>query len=204
MSPTIIDCVQGTPEWFQARLGIPTASEFSTVMAAAKDGKERKTRNTYMRKLAGEIITGEPMENYRNADMDRGNAMEAEVRDYYEFKTDAELQRIGFVINGSKGCSPDSFVGDVGMLEIKTAFPHILIEKILADDFPPEHKAQTQGALWVCEKEWIDLAIYWPKMPMFVKRAYREPAYIRQISDEVDQFNVELGELVERIRRYGT
>ena len=203
MSPTIIECTQGTHEWHMARLGLPTASEFKTILGVKKDSRDKVTRNTYLRKLAGEIITGEPMENYRNADMDRGNAMEAEARDFYAFTTDEPIERVGFVVNGGKGCSPDSFVGQIGMLEIKTAFPHILIEKILADDFPPEHKAQTQGALWVCEREWIDLAIYWPKMPMFTKRAYRDPAYIKQISDEVDQFNAELHELVEKIRRYG-
>lgn len=34
----IIDCAQGTQEWFEARKGIPTASEFSTVMAEGKEG----------------------------------------------------------------------------------------------------------------------------------------------------------------------
>lgn len=34
----IIDCEQGTAEWFEARKGIPTASEFSTVMAEGKEG----------------------------------------------------------------------------------------------------------------------------------------------------------------------
>lgn len=34
----IVNCEQGTPEWFEARKGIPTASEFSTVMAEGKDG----------------------------------------------------------------------------------------------------------------------------------------------------------------------
>lgn len=34
----IITCEQGTPEWFEARKGIPTASEFSTVLAEGKEG----------------------------------------------------------------------------------------------------------------------------------------------------------------------
>lgn len=34
----IINCEQGTPEWFEARKGIPTASEFSTVMSEGKEG----------------------------------------------------------------------------------------------------------------------------------------------------------------------
>lgn len=204
MSPTIIECEQGTESWFRARMGMPTASEFGTVMAVAKDGKERKTRNTYMRKLAGELITGEPMESYQNADMARGKAMEAEARDFYAFTTDEPIERVGFIKNGTRGCSPDSFVGSVGMLEIKTATPHVLIEKILADDFPPEHRAQCQGNLMVAEREWIDIGIYWPKMPIFTKRSYRDEPYIYKMNAEIDAFNAELHELVEKIRRYGT
>lgn len=203
MSPTIIDCVQGEPEWFKARMGMPTSSKFATVMAVAQEGKERKTRNKYMRQLAGELITGEPMETFQNQHMERGKVMEDEARDFYAFTTDEPIQRIGFIRNGDRGCSPDSFVGLSGMLEIKTALPDILIEKILADDFPPEHKAQCQGNLMVAEREWIDLSIYWPKMPMFTKRAFRDELYIRKMSEEIDQFNNELSELVEKIRLYG-
>ena len=200
----IHECEQGTEEWLRIRMGMPTSSEFATVMASAKDGKERKTRNTYMRKLAGELITGEPMENYVNAFMERGKAMEAEARDFYAFTTDEVIQRVGFITNGhQRGCSPDSLIGSSGMLEIKTAAPHILIEKIEADKFPPEHVAQCQGNLMVAEREWIDIGIYWPKMPMFVKRAYRDEVYIRNMSAEIDAFNAELHELVEKIRRYG-
>src|SRR5690606_8321866 len=36
MTPEIIDVQQGTPEWFAARAGIPTASEFSTVMSEGR------------------------------------------------------------------------------------------------------------------------------------------------------------------------
>lgn len=203
MSPVIIECEQGTESWLRARMGIPTASEFSSVLAAAKDGKDRKTRNKYMRKLAGEIITGEPMETFQNQHMERGKVMEDEARDFYAFTTDEPIQRIGFIRNGDRGCSPDSFVGQSGMLEIKTALPDILIEKILADDFPPEHRAQCQGNLMVAEREWLDIGIYWPKMPMFTKRAYRDESYIRNMSAEIDQFNAELHDLVEKIRRYG-
>ena len=203
MSPTILQCAQGTPEWAQARLGIPTASMFSAVLAAAKDGKERKTRDMYLRKLAGEILTGESMDNYQDANFERGKQMEAEARDFYAFTTDEIIEQVGFIRNGAKGCSPDSLIGSAGMLELKTAFPHILIDKILRDEFPPEHRAQCQGNLMVAEREYIDLAIYWPKMPMFTKRAYREDGYIAKLSDEINAFNAELHELVEKIRRYG-
>jgi hypothetical protein len=198
----LIDCVQGTPEWFKVRSGIPTASEFATVMANGKAGAESKTRATYMRKLAGEIITGDPMEVYTNGHMERGKIMEEEAREYYAFLNDIEPERVGFVMNGRKGCSPDSFVTANGMMEVKTALPHILIDFLLKNEFPPEHKAQCQGGLWVCEREWIDLIVYWPKLPPLIKRAYRDEEYIKVMSQAVDKFNEELDKMVETIMRY--
>lgn len=197
--PQIIECEQGTPEWYAARRGLPTASEFATILAKG----EGKTRRTYMLKLAGEIITEELTESYSNGFMDRGKEQEADARDLYAFINDEPLTRVGFVRNGPVGCSPDAFVGDRGVLEIKTAMAHILIGHLLKGDFPPEHRAQTQGALWVCEREWVDLAIYSPKLPLFVKRAPRDEAYIANLAGEVARFNDELAKIVEDVRRYG-
>lgn len=204
MTIQIFDCEQGTPEWRTARLGIPTASEFSTVLASGKSGGESKTRKTYMMKLAGEIITGEPMDSYSNGHMDRGKAMEEEARAFYAFLHDEPLQRVGFVRNGDKGCSPDSLIGASGGLEIKTKLAHLMVELLLRDEFPPEHKAQCQGFLWVTERDWIDIECYWPKMPPLIKRARRDEAYIRTLSDGVDAFNEELAQMVERLRKYET
>lgn len=193
------DVEQGSDSWRQLRCGLATASEFGTILAKG----EGKTRRTYLLKLAGEVICGEPMESYSNGHMDRGREMEAEARSYYAFSTGAELQQVGFIRNGAKGCSPDSLIGSSGMAEFKTALPHILIDKLLKEVFPPEHKAQCQGSLWVAERDWIDLSIYWPKMPTFTVRATRDENYIAELSREVDRFNVELAETVERVRRYG-
>lgn len=198
----IIDVEQGSPEWFKVRAGMPTASEFATVLANGRGGGESKTRATYMRKLAGEILTGEPMEIYTNVHMERGKIMEDEARSLYAFLNDVEPERVGFVVNGRKGCSPDSFIGTNGAIEIKTALPHILIDFLLKNEFPPEHKAQCQGVLWVAEREWIDLVVYWPKLPLFVKRAFRDEEYIKNLSVKVDEFNAELTKMVDAIRRY--
>lgn len=199
----IINCEQGTEEWFRARAGMPTASEFATVMASGRGGGDSKTRRTYMLKLAGEILTGEPSESYTNAHMERGKVMEEEARRWYAFSRDVEPERVGFIVNGPKGCSPDSLLGTDGMLEIKTALPHILIEKLLKGEFSPEHKAQCQGALWVAEREWIDLVTYWPRLPPLVVRAQRDEVYIAGLSRAVDQFNDELAEMVAEVRRIG-
>lgn len=201
MAFEIINCEQNTPEWYLARLGLPTASQFQCLLAKSA---EQKGRATYMRQLAAEIITGEPTENFKSPVLDRGHAMEDEARKSYAFTNDADPQLVGFIRSGAKGCSPDSLIGDDGMLEIKTKRADLLIETIFKGEFPNEHKAQCQGALWIAEREWIDLIVYWPKMPSFVKRAYRDVAYIATLARAVDEFNEELAGMVEKIRRVGT
>lgn len=197
----IFDFEQGSDEWFRARMGIPTASEFGTLLMKGKGGGESKTRQTYLYKLAGEIITGEPMENYTNAHMERGKIMEDEARKFYAFMQDEDLTRVGFVKNGNTGCSPDSLIGEKGILEIKTKLPHLMVELLLKDEVPNEHLAQCQGNLWVTEREWIDIAIYWPKMPLFTKRLYRDEVHIKTIASAVNIFNEELSQTVDRLRR---
>lgn len=198
----IIDCVQGEPEWLAARAGIPTSSMFKTVMAVGPKGGKSATRVDYLNKLVGEIITGEPMENFVSADMERGKLMEDEARDLYAFQNNVEPQRVGFIRNGDKGASPDSLIGDRGGLEIKSAAAHIQIERLLAAELPSEHKAQVHGNMWVAERDWWDFCSYCPKLPLFVVRVFRDEEYIAKIAHEVDLFNVELQQTVEYIRRY--
>ena len=199
----IIECEQGTPEWFAARAGIPTASMFKTVMAVGPKGGKSVGRVDYLNKLVGELLTGEPMENYVSADMERGKIMEDEARDLYAFTYNVEPQRVGFVRNDAAGASPDSLIGDKGGLEIKSAAAHIQVARLLADELPSEHRAQVQGCLWVCEREWWDFVSYCPKLPLFVKRVYRDEDYIKKLANEVELFNTELQQTVEYIRRYG-
>jgi hypothetical protein len=196
----VFDVEQGEAEWFACRMGLPTASKFATVMAKG----EGKTRSEYMRTLAGEILTGEPAESFTNAHMERGLVMEDEARDHYAFIESATITRVGFIRNGNKGASPDSLVGDNGGLEIKTAIPKIQIDRLERDRLPPEHKAQVQGNLWLSEREWWDFVSYWPRLPILTVRVYRDEQYIKDMSSEIDRFNDELAELVERVKRYGT
>lgn len=202
MAIEFIDCQQNDEAWFRARMGIPTASMFSTVLASGRGGGESKTRATYLRKLAGEIITGEPMESFTNKHIERGHTMEPDARNYYALVTGNTPKQVGFIRNGDKGGSPDALIGDDGLLEIKTAEPHRLIEYIEADAFPSEHIAQCQGNLWVSGRQWLDLVVYWPKMPTFIKRIERDPVYIAKLTKGVADFNTELAALVDRVKAY--
>lgn len=203
MAMTIIDCDQNSPEWYQARLGLPTASMFATIMAKGKDGGASKTRRDYLHKLAGEIVTGEPMEAFSNEHTERGKVMEDEARDLYSMQYNIEPVRVGFVLSGDKGCSPDSLLGDNGGLEIKTALPHIQIERLRKGTLPPEHRHQVQGNIWLCERKWWDFVSYCPRLPLFVLRVERDDGFIAEMSGAITKFNAELAETVEFVRQYG-
>lgn len=196
----IFNCEQGTPEWHACRAGIPTASEFATVMAKGRGGGDSKTRKTYLYKLAGERITGEVGQVWTgNAHTERGHAMEPEARDLYAFMRDTQPQQIGFMRRGPVGCSPDSLIGDDGLLEVKTKLPHLQIELLEAGELPGEHKAQVQGQLWVTGRAFVDFVSYWPRLPIFIKRIERDEKYIAELSAAVREFLSELDEVTARI-----
>lgn len=210
MTVEIFDSEQGSPEWFEVRRGVVTASEFHCVLAQGKDKDGKKSRDasrmrrSYMLRLVGERLTGDPAETYSNGHMERGRMMEAEARTLYAFMEDQNPLPVGFIRNGDVGCSPDSLLSDVGVLEIKTKLPHLQIEALLFGQLPSEHKAQVQGQLWVAEREWCDFVSYWPRLPLFVHRVHREEPYIDMLAREVRAFIEETREVEKRIRQMET
>lgn len=198
----IIDCEQGSEDWLRARMGIPTASEFSAIMAVGRGDEPSLTRRTYLYKLAGEILTGEIADGFSTKHTKRGHELEPVARNHYAFLNDVEPLQVGFIRNGRKGCSPDSLIDINGGLEIKTKLPHLQIEVLKSDMVPHEHEAQVQGSLYVCEREWWDFMSYCPKLPPFIKRVYRDEDYIDRLAKKIEQFNEELDELVEFLRNY--
>lgn len=196
----IIACEQGTPEWFEARLGMPTASRFKDVMARG----DLKMRSKYLRQLAGEIMTGEPMETYTNPKMERGREQEHDLRLRYASEYEVDVAQIGFMKMNPQlcrtGCSPDGLIGDDGMIEIKSAEPHVLIEYLQGKSLY-DHMHQVMGQLWISGRKWCDLVIGYPKMPLCVTRVERIDTSIAGLAGEIKAFNRDLDELVTVLRR---
>ena len=193
------DIAQNSPEWMAVRAGIPTASEFDTVMASGRGGGESKTRRKYMLRLIAQRLGADNPEPYTNASMERGHEMEMEARRTYAFINDCEPTLVGFVRRGDVGASPDALIGEDGLLEVKTKQPDLHLEVLLAGVLPPEHKPQVQGQLWVAEREWCDFVSYWPKLPPFIHRVYRDEAYITELANGVAQFMDELVALQAKV-----
>ena len=186
----ITEVQQGSPEWLALRLGIVTCSELECLLVNGKgEAGFGAGAITYMNTLIGERITGEAADPFMgNRHTERGHELEAVARKLYEEREEVETSQVAIILNHGAGYSPDSLVGPKGLTEIKTKLPKFQVEVILSGEIPKEHVAQCQGGLWVSEREWIDFVCYWPGMPLFIKRAYRDEAMIRKLTERVKTF----------------
>ncbi len=197
----VTDIEQGTPEWLALRLGIATASELDCLLVNGKgEAGFGVAAFTYMDQLIGERITEEAAEiPFQTKATIRGHELEQVARSLYEDREGVATSQVGIILNHGIGYSPDALVGSNGLTEIKTKLPKFQVGVILAGEVPKEHVAQCQGGLWVSEREWIDFISYWPGMPLFVKRMYRDEVMIRKIKERVATFYEILDERMNRV-----
>ena len=198
---TITEVEQGSPEWLALRLGIVTCSELECLLVNGKgESGFGAGAFTYMNTLIGERITGEAADQFMgNRHTERGHELEGVARKLYEQREEVETNQVAIILNHGAGYSPDSLVGGKGLTEIKTKLPKFQVEVILSGEIPKEHVAQCQGGLWVSEREWIDFVCYWPGMPLFIKRAYRDEAMIRKLTERVKTFYEILDERMNQV-----
>jgi hypothetical protein len=193
---------QGTPDWLAIRAGIPTASAFDRIITPK--GKASAQAERYMHTLLAERIMGHPCIQAVSCWQGRGQQMEAEAVSYYEGVRELDTVPVGFVTNDTRtiGASPDRFVGDDGLLEIKVPAEHTHVSYLLARGVDAEYYPQVQGQLWVTGRRWLDIMSYHPEMPPALIRVERDDGYIRSLSAAVEAFSGALeraaAELTER------
>lgn len=181
---------QGTDEWYQVRCGIPTASEFSKLITSK--GEPSKSLGKYAYLLAAEKYANKPLDGWEgNQWTERGKLLEADARELYAFQYDVEPEQIGFVTDDQKryGCSPDSLVGDKGLLEIKCLKAENHAEALVYykknKKCPTTYVQQTQGQILVCEREWCDLFFYHPDLPHLTIRQERNDEFIKKLQNQI-------------------
>lgn len=201
----VIDCTQGSIEWIAARVGRVTASNMEKIISPT--GKESTQADKYMNRLIAELITGENEESFRgNADTQRGNEYEQEAVDYYAALKECEPQPIGFCMtdDGFVGASPDRFIDEDGMLEIKTGLGHIFVESARNEKLEQEHRPQTQCGLYVTGRLWVDTMLYHPRMPkQIIIRSTRNEPYIQSMKVMLETFRTRMQENIELLRSRG-
>ena len=88
--------IQGTEEWRMARLGKPSASRISDMLAEGKAGAMATTREDYLYELACERLTGKPYEMFHRVPswIEDGTENEALARGTYEVRTGQMVKSI--------------------------------------------------------------------------------------------------------------
>ncbi len=162
----LVECGQATPEWWAARQGIPTASNFHRIYAV---GTRKLSRgiDAYIDELLDERAMQLP--NYFSGAgkpttpaMQRGIDLEPTARAWYAGTIGLRVYQVGFCLTdcGRFGGSPDAFVGDDGGAEVKI-YADSVHAKWLADGILPlEHAAQVHGYLIVTGRSWWDFVAW--------------------------------------------
>ncbi len=187
-----IECDQLSPEWWEARKGVPTASCFSRIITAG--GKLSAQADDYIAELIGERVCLTP--NYFTTqgkpvtrDMQHGTDTEPEARRFYEMERGVDVRRVGFIMTDDCrfGCSPDGLVDPDGALELKCVMLKTQVKYLLEGTLPSEYRAQVHGQLIVTGRKWVDFLSYAPGLEPFIIRV--EPdAFTRELKVGLEMF----------------
>ena len=230
----IIDSfTQGSPEWFAAKAGIPSASNFSKIVTSK--GEPSKSRTGYMHQLAAEAITGRIEMGYVSANMEEGTKREDESRALYEMIEGVNVSQVAVVYPDEQRrvlCSPDGLVfpGFNGYdlnrcespyvfdikdcpsaygLELKNVLPKTQIERLLNGKLPSEYFHQHQGSMWICGFDRWDFFSCCIRegvkesLPPFKLTVGRNEKFISALALELDKFCLELAQVVRKIKDMG-
>jgi putative phage-type endonuclease len=200
---------QRSEAWFKERLGCVTGSCVDAVLAKATRGKpEATTRRNLKARLVVELLNGKPVEgwSYRSFDMERGEQLEPEARMAYELREGIAADSVGFVLHPTIprfGASPDAYLGDDGLLELKCPKAANHMDYILGGVLPSEYRLQVMAELACTGRKWADFVSYHPDMPphlqLFIVRVKRDEVAIAEIEAEVIKFNAEVEEVISKL-----
>jgi predicted phage-related endonuclease len=198
---------QGSDEWRRAKIGKVSASRGADMIARTKSGWGASRAN-YRAELVCERLSGLPYEGYSNHYMDRGNQVEPEAVNAYEFSVGVEARTVGFVHHptiADAGCSPDRLVATDGMLEAKCRTTAIHFDLLSTHSIPDKFIVQMQFGMACAEKEWCDFVSYDPRAPagcdLFVKRIFRDRRRISELEQQTIEFLAEVEKQTAELRK---
>ena len=193
----ILNITQGEDSWFEARLGIPTASCFSKIVKPS-DGNKSASAKTYMYELIAEKL-GASSDSYTNEHMERGNELEPMARSTFEFITDLKVDEVGMIKTdcGKIGCSPDGLIGEDGGLEIKCPKASTHIKYLIEGKLPLEYKTQVMGSLMVSERKYWYFMSYHPELDPFILKVERDEEFISKMKANIESFVEDMNKKLE-------
>ena len=181
---------QGSTEWAQARAGIPTTSEFDSLVTPKFKIRDSAMSETYLAKKLAEAWLGGPLLSFNTLDMDFGKILEDEAKPWYSLEFEVDIQSVGLVTtdDGKIGCSPDGLIGDDSGIEIKCPEAHTHVKYLLAGEVPEEYLAQVHGALYVTGRSSWRFLSYRRGFPKLVVQVNRDEKIIAVLDDALGLF----------------
>jgi len=196
--------IQGSPEWLEARCGVKTASCFSNIITPTGKPVNAKKRSDYMLDLAHERISKKPIFVPSTFAMQRGNDLEPDARNAFEFINNIVVNEVGMVYTSDlkdTSCSPDGLIGKNSGLEIKCPLHKVHLQTLIDNKMPVEHIPQVQGSMFVTgRKSWWFMS-YHPDHKPFIKLIERDDNYINVLSKLLVDFENELNDMIEVLKR---
>ena len=199
---------QRSQEWFAARAGKFTASRAGDLMATTRSGPSASRANL-ITTLAVERLTGQCVETYTNAAMQRGVELEDEARDAYAWERGVAVEQTGFVVYGelpNTGCSPDGLVETEGMVEIKCpASMQRHLDALRSGDHAREYRWQLVHQLMCTGRQWVEAVSYDPRFPagltLAIVRVPRDDEAIAKLAEAIRKADQEVEAVVAELAR---
>lgn len=188
------DIEQRSPEWYEARLGRFTASDFHTFL-----GNSQAKTDMLWEKVAERLFHDSDASDYTSFAMERGVLLEPEARRLYTIATGNQVTEVGIVYPDGEfadwaACSPDGLVNIDGMIEIKCPLAKNFLHWTKLDEdirdvdyIKPEYKTQVQFNLFVTGRAWCDFIYYHPRGGIAVIRIERDEDHIAKIVEALTQ-----------------
>jgi predicted phage-related endonuclease len=178
--------IQGSDEWFAARVGKITASRLGDIMRKTRYGE-----STYKSKVRLEL--------------------EPDARKLFEAITGKEVAEVGSfdhptIVNTS--ASPDGLIrGENAVLEIKSPTHPTHAKNLMQDGMPKNYVYQVQWQIACCEADYAYFASYHPDFPKDLRlkwvRVEKDDSVIKSLEEAVRQFDIEIEDLIIKITKQG-
>ncbi|NIS08373.1 MAG: YqaJ viral recombinase family protein, partial [Candidatus Dadabacteria bacterium] len=130
--------------------------------------------------------------------------LESEAAQAYEFITEKETSKIGFVTDDKMkiGCSPDRVFEKSG-LEIKSPSHAVHMKYLIKNEVPPEYWGQVQFTMHVMGCDSWDFMSYHPDLPPLILCVGRDEEYIEKITEGIERFYEMMREKVSVLSERG-
>lgn len=206
---------QGSPEWFKARAGVITGSNFKVARSRLKkDNQPTADALNLAFRLAIERIAGEPLqdEQFQTYAMRRGHELEPVARVAHEDVTGFMVEPIGFISSdcGRFGASADGLIEDAtlgpGGAEYKCFVNPEKLRAILIEGDVSDIIDQAQGGMWITGRRWWDICLYCPALEsigraLTIHRVERDEAFIKQLEIDLTIFDGIVTAYVQQLRK---